>query len=58
MKTAAVEDFKIGAELIDKEDERATFTIIRKEQDGVWIARGKGGDKCLFECEAAGYFVK
>lgn len=57
MKTSTIKDFKIGTKLIDKEDERISFTIMRKEQDGIWIGRGVRGDKCIFECDASGYYA-
>lgn len=57
MKTANKDNFKVGAKLIDKEDARIAFTIVGKEQDGIWIGRGLRGDKCIFECEASGYYI-
>ena len=57
MKTATIEDFKVGTTLTDSEDLRIHFTLIRLEQDGVWIGRNDRGEKCIFECEASGYLV-
>jgi hypothetical protein len=57
MDTATIKDFKIGTKLIDKEDSRISFTIVGKEQAGIWIGRNRAGDKCVFECEASGYYV-
>jgi hypothetical protein len=56
MKTATAADFKVGTKLVCKM-EGWTMIIRSKEQDGVWIARTQGGDKCAFECEASCFYV-
>lgn len=56
MRTATKADFKVGTKLVDKFG-GLTFIIRSFEQDGIWIARCPGGDKAVFECEAAGYYV-
>ncbi len=56
MRTATKQDFKVGTTLICKSS-GVNFTIVRPEQDEVWVARCDGGDKCVFECEASCYFV-
>lgn len=56
-QTATKKDFLIGAELISKNGDYE-FTILKKYDDGVWEARGKGGDKVIFESEAEHYFIK
>jgi hypothetical protein len=57
MQTSTSDDFKVDAKLIDKEDAKISFTIVRKEQEGIWIGRGRAGDKCVFECESSGYWI-
>jgi hypothetical protein len=56
MRTATTADFKVGTKLVDKFG-GLTFTIVRFEQDGIWVARCGGGDKCVFESEASCYNV-
>lgn len=58
MKIATKKDFKVGATLIDAEDTRIEFTLSAKDSDGVWIGRNERGEKCIFECEANGYYIK
>ena len=57
MKTATAKDFKIGTTLICKTG-GYEFTITSKYNDGIWEARGAGGEKCVFEGEADCYFIK
>lgn len=57
LRTATVEDFKVGTTLITSEG--YGFSILRKYDEGVWEARGTEGqgDKCVFDIEARFYRV-
>lgn len=58
MRTATIEDFKIGTTLVTSEG--YGFTILCKYDDGIWEARGTEGqgDRCIFESEAKFYKVE
>lgn len=56
LRTATVEDFKIGTTLIMSEG--WAYTITAKYMDEIWEARGPGGDKIVYEAEAQFYKVK
>ncbi len=58
LRTATIEDFKIGTTLITSEG--YGFTLIAKYDDGIWEGRGTSGQgvKCIFEHEAKYYKVK
>lgn len=56
MRKATVADFKVGAKLVCP-FEGWSVTLLRKEQTGIWTGRTGGGDKCVFETEAACYQV-
>lgn len=57
MRTATSKDFKLGTTLVCK-SAGWEVTIVRQYGDGIWEAKGNGGIKCVFECEASGYNVK
>lgn len=56
LRTATKEDFKTGATLITCEGYK--FAILRKYDEGIWIARGDAGDVNIYESEAMCYQVK
>ncbi len=63
MRTATVEDFKVGATLICNGNRH---TILEKYANGIWrvrcdnaiIDRWRGEKKYIFECEADAYLVE
>lgn len=57
LRTATLEDFKVGTKLITKQG-GYEFTITRKYDDGIWEARSRSGEKCVFESECQHYQVE
>ena len=53
LRTATIEDFKIGTTLITKIG-GWEFTLRRKYDEGIW----ESNQKCHFECYAKSYNVK
>lgn len=58
LRTATKEDFKKGTTLITSEGYE--FFITREEypNSGIWSAKGRSGEKCVFDTEASSYKVK
>lgn len=58
LRTATVEDFKVGTTLITSEGYE--FTIKSKYSEGTWEAKGSLGQgiKCIYEDEARIYKVE
>jgi len=58
LRTATIEDFKPGVELITSEG--YGFRLLSKYRDGIWDARGTEGqgDTLIFENQARFYRVK
>ena len=56
MRQADKRDFYVGSKLVDSE--KNEFVIYEKYGEGMWEARGEGGCKVVFECEAQFYSVQ